>query len=415
MNNIKLPRNSICPCGSGKKHKKCCINKEFSWVTDNEGNISRSVPINNELMSLLEVQLQRFKETFGRDPGPNDPVFFEHFYMHETPEYIDDVMLEIMDKVGIDEAYKYAYKKTGRIVTEINKSLVPDIEIKEWMDAVNEYYTLQDSEDKLDESDTIVDSLISELEPCVMNLGMIVKRSGSFDEGYEREFTQKEYILFCVTKTFKTMKSILNHIKIGNIEDSLVLLRTVYENFINILYISRNPSALENLIAIQIGIKTGTHEYGTNKKGQVDKRVIIERKTGKEYLGHISNYMMINSSLNKIDVNIFDKLYELLSSFTHPDLKTVFHYINEDGFDPNSGQFSVEDIIILSLFICSFIFDELVLVNNIGRELIIDIATYLKKLKVKLLTIEELKLNNSLSNMLLERTRLLLDRYPGSQ
>jgi len=24
----KIPRNSSCPCGSGKKYKRCCINKQ---------------------------------------------------------------------------------------------------------------------------------------------------------------------------------------------------------------------------------------------------------------------------------------------------------------------------------------------------------------------------------------------------
>ncbi|GAA0134943.1 DUF5677 domain-containing protein [Paenibacillus sp. YSY-4.3] len=415
MTKTKLSRNSICPCGSGEKYKKCCIDKEFSWMEDSDGRIYRSVPMNEELKLLLEEQLQRFKDTFGRDPGPNDPVFFDQYYMHEPPEYIDDVMLEIMDRANFDEAYKYAYKKTGRIILSINKSLIPDIEIEEWMDALNEYYALQDSEVNFDEINTVIDRLLRELNTCVLNLGMIVKRSGSFDEEYERDFTQKEYTLFCVTKSFKTMKSVLGHINSGNIEDSLVLLRTVYENYINLLYIARNPLALENLIAIQIGIISGTHEYGINKKGQIDKRIIIDRQTGKEYLGHISNYNMIKSSVYKIDVDIFDKLYELLSSFTHPNLKTAIHYMNDDGFDPNSSHLSVEDIIILSLFICSFIFDELVLVSSIGRELVIDIATYLNKLKAQLLTLEEINLNSSISTMLIERARFILERYAESQ
>ncbi|WP_145318615.1 SEC-C domain-containing protein [Paenibacillus xylanexedens] len=411
MHSTKLPRNSICPCGSGKKYKKCCIDIDFTWMEDETGNIYKSIPLTEELAVLLEKKSKRFKDTFGREPEPNDPVFFDQFYMHDTPENIDDAMLEIMGLANIDEAFKYAYKKTGRIVTEINKSLIPDLEIKEWVEAVDEYYNLQDTEKKSDDKQSIIESLISELEPCVMILGMIVKRSGSFDENYERRFTEKEYILFCVTKTFKTMKSIVANTKKGYIEDSFVLLRTIYENYINLLYISNNPSALENLIAIQIGIKSGTHEYGINKKGQIDKRKIIDNKTGKEYLGHISNYAMVNSSKYSIDVEIFDRLYEFLSSFTHPDLKIASHYMNDDGFDPNNGQFSIEDNIILSLFVCSFIFDELLLVNNIGRELVNDIAIYLKKLKAKLLKLEELNLHKSLSNPLIERTKFLLERY----
>jgi hypothetical protein len=33
--------------------------------------------INAELHAALDDQLKLFKEKFGREPGPNDPVFFD--------------------------------------------------------------------------------------------------------------------------------------------------------------------------------------------------------------------------------------------------------------------------------------------------------------------------------------------------
>ncbi len=32
-NNRKLRRNARCPCGSGKKFKKCCLQKMKAWIT----------------------------------------------------------------------------------------------------------------------------------------------------------------------------------------------------------------------------------------------------------------------------------------------------------------------------------------------------------------------------------------------
>lgn len=37
-NGMKISRNAPCPCGSGKKYKKCCLSKgeqiERSWIDD---------------------------------------------------------------------------------------------------------------------------------------------------------------------------------------------------------------------------------------------------------------------------------------------------------------------------------------------------------------------------------------------
>jgi len=35
------------------------------------------VAINERTRGILEAQQQRFREKFGRDAGPNDPVFFD--------------------------------------------------------------------------------------------------------------------------------------------------------------------------------------------------------------------------------------------------------------------------------------------------------------------------------------------------
>ena len=36
----------------------------------------RAVPLSDETVTILEQQLEKFRQKFGRDPGPDDPVFF---------------------------------------------------------------------------------------------------------------------------------------------------------------------------------------------------------------------------------------------------------------------------------------------------------------------------------------------------
>src|SRR5215207_8760732 len=103
----KLSRNAPCPCGSGKKYKHCCYHKGFEWVEDEQGTVQQSVPLTDEVRAVLEEQKQRFIDRYGREPGPNDPVFFDMPH----PEHVEATMVEGMKEAGIDPALIYAFEK----------------------------------------------------------------------------------------------------------------------------------------------------------------------------------------------------------------------------------------------------------------------------------------------------------------
>ena len=131
----KLPRNAPCPCGSGKKYKRCCWNKGFDWVEDEDGSILRSVPMSDEMVDIVKEQQQRFVEKHGREPGPEDHVFFD-----APPfEHVEHAMVEGMKKADIDPAIIYAFEETGLLVTEANQHLISEVDLAEWHTAIEEY------------------------------------------------------------------------------------------------------------------------------------------------------------------------------------------------------------------------------------------------------------------------------------
>ena len=102
---------------------------------------SRTVEMTPEVADALRQQKQSFKEKFGRDPDPNDPLFFDPDA--DTPqemsgEKIDKVAIEAMVKAGIDPAYIYAFKKTGLLVTTDNWDKLSPEDQAEWMAAISE-------------------------------------------------------------------------------------------------------------------------------------------------------------------------------------------------------------------------------------------------------------------------------------
>jgi hypothetical protein len=131
----KVSRNAPCPCGSGKKYKKCCWGKGFDWEEDEGGNLYQSTPISPEVADILQAQRQKFIDQHGREPGRDDKVFFDMPH----PEHVEHRMVEDMKAAGIDPAFIYAFEKTGRLVTEQNQHLLPQSALDEWQAAIEEY------------------------------------------------------------------------------------------------------------------------------------------------------------------------------------------------------------------------------------------------------------------------------------
>lgn len=135
MSRKKLSRNSPCPCGSGKKYKHCCYGKDFDYEQDDDGTLYKSIPMNEEMRDILEEQRRKFVEKFGREPGPNDQVFFDMPH----PEQVEHMTVQAMKAADLNPAFIYAYEKTGRIVTQQNMHLLSDADLDEWQAALDEY------------------------------------------------------------------------------------------------------------------------------------------------------------------------------------------------------------------------------------------------------------------------------------
>ena len=135
MTRRKLSRNSRCPCGSGKKYKHCCWGKDFAWTEDEEGNVIREVPLSAEAVALVEARRQQFRERFGRNPGPDELLFFE-----DPPlEQVEHHVVEAMKRAGIDPALIYAFEQTGLLVSEENEALISEHDLRAWHEAVARY------------------------------------------------------------------------------------------------------------------------------------------------------------------------------------------------------------------------------------------------------------------------------------
>jgi hypothetical protein len=107
----------------------------------------RTIPLHPQAREVVAQQHKLFKETFGREPGPNDPIFFDPDITDRpvpiSKEKMDKQFDEMCDAVAksgqAPPEIVHAMRKTRRIVTVENVKHLTAADRKEWMDAVNEY------------------------------------------------------------------------------------------------------------------------------------------------------------------------------------------------------------------------------------------------------------------------------------
>ncbi len=105
----------------------------------------RTVRLDSTQRELLERQRDAFRAKFGRDPGPDDPVFFDPKADEPRPieeESLVATVAAAMKAAGIDAAKIHAYRRTGMLVTRENLDQWSAEDLAEWQAALDEYGTL---------------------------------------------------------------------------------------------------------------------------------------------------------------------------------------------------------------------------------------------------------------------------------
>ena len=153
----KIGRNDPCPCGSGKKYKKCCLNKEKT-TTSNE-----QVPLVNELYgnSLFSYHNQYVHTKKVKNEEINKKLLNIYDYGRKmSPKEVMDNYLEVMNSL-----LSYAKENNIKTIEELDKSE----QISEFCsnvinDASDVAYTLTKDDYDLEKVINYIDRLVNTLD-----------------------------------------------------------------------------------------------------------------------------------------------------------------------------------------------------------------------------------------------------------
>ena len=330
---MKISRYDQCPCGSGKEYRLCCIPKSIK----EDG----SVPITNEIQEIFDQENERFKAIMGRDISGDDPLMPTVLGMSES-EYKRNVT-EMLNEIGVDPRVIYAFNKLGYCIVE-GEEIYSDEQIDQWNEAIEEYELKDINGEDLDSqiAYSSLDKVFQALEKIQFVYALIIRKYGNKSGSVDLidMIKPSDYIIFCLTRNLKSLKAI-TLLAIDNFpEDAFNLTRTNFENYAEIVYAKYDSKNLINQLKAENGIYNGTYERKWKK--------LINKENG-EVVNLKSNYekVKLNPVFKKIDSNLYNLIYPMLSSFTHPDISTAIQYIdNRLGFTDLKENSNIDPLII---------------------------------------------------------------------
>ena len=103
--------------------------------------------------AMLEAQVRRFEEKFGRAPGPDDPLFFNPDADEPQPvplARLESATVGMLEASGICPAWIYAYQHTDGLLPRPDGGFASGRDQAEWDEAVGRYLQLHDPDGQVD-------------------------------------------------------------------------------------------------------------------------------------------------------------------------------------------------------------------------------------------------------------------------
>ena len=351
------PKGNPCPCESGLTYGDCCVGKRFRFKVDQKENVIRELKVHPELKPVLEDAFQEFKKMFGRKPGRGDPIAFNH---HLTGEEDFWQQARAVGKAAnAPEEFIFAWRRSGLIVGEHSKHLLPDSDLEEWNEAIDEYFLLKEEGHDPFFVFTYLSGpefekykhLVKLIDHVIIVLGFSVTNPKRLDSSA----SYFSYLL--LNRSIRSLRTIREMYDTRYDDDCLAIARAVYEVYLRIKLLRREPANSDRFEAI-LAHESGAFPTKLKKNGQPNYGVCVDPKTGREFVIAIANSETLKVSDFPLDTPLYYDLYPLLSGHVHPDFAQ--NALNTVAASRSDSPYTGDSIraIVLILTICTLLMRE---------------------------------------------------------
>jgi hypothetical protein len=143
---------------------------------------------------------------------------------------------------------------------------------------------------------------------------------------YRDDYVTNDFFYYCLTKSTKSLIAINVLLENGLGEDAQILLRSVYESYLAISFLSANPGRVDDLVDRKVGVFAGRYLHPLTSKGKKDRRKIIDPRSGEILPFDVPIAEMAAKSKHSEDESIHWPLYAFLSEHCHPNFVASGNY-----------------------------------------------------------------------------------------
>jgi hypothetical protein len=335
----ELQSGEACPCASGRKYGKCCARKRYRFGRDASGAVVRQVDLVPEATELFKEAFETYRELYGRDPRPTDPVFS---FSMSSAENVYTMAREFL-RAGVPPDLVYAFCRTeGLLPTEENSDFISEKDLQDFSrfrreykkllkppaegrNAVNSVWLVATGNQYI--ADVAADTTLKVHRVLNNFLSRHVAYGGFVD--FEIK-TPLDYCLFSAYKTRKTLDSISYLAEHSMPEAIYALSRGIFENYLYLNAIATDPGFFAEKVLPKADRENFTF---TVKDGRINYNQVIHKVTGAVSSVWVTPRELLRYATPQ-DRELFDLFYQTACQFVHVDVLSARAYFHEtDPFD----------------------------------------------------------------------------------
>ncbi|MBE9205838.1 hypothetical protein IQ244_04780 [Nostoc sp. LEGE 06077] len=150
------------------------------------------------------------------------------------------------------------------------------------------------------------------------------------EDDFSQEIVVHDYVFYCFTKACKSLMAVSLLLDNRLPEDAMILLRSVYESYLHIVYVLQNPDHIDDFVQKKIGIYTGRFKHPVSKKGNKMCNQVIDSETGEISTYGIGISTLVHGSKYQFDKEVHTVMFPFLSEHTHPNMIASGNYREDD-------------------------------------------------------------------------------------
>ncbi|CAN0576768.1 unnamed protein product, partial [Ectocarpus sp. 12 AP-2014] len=212
------------------------------------------------------------------------------------------------------------------------------------LDSIDEVpdFILPSKESILNLRDLII-SQMSLFEKLLDQKGKVICITKKHDEVEFKDIFQ-DFINFGIFKSYKSIRASLLLAENFLQEDSQIIIRTIYENYLAIKYVSKTPKEVFHFTFKALGVSTNLLDHPISKNGRIQKNKIINPNNGNIEDFGLGMSKMADSLESEYEVELHKVFYPYLCEHTHLNMISSGNYRNKEDdkyiFDSLEGYYN---------------------------------------------------------------------------